>query len=177
MTGDTDQARAESVKPNRLILRFVLLFALGLVLFQIAFQGYLLESGFFQVYLARTADLASWLMRLFGLDASTSGKFISVRGGGVSIENGCDGLQATMLYVIAVLAFPAPWRAKLWGVVAGVLVILLLNQARIISLLLLQVHVPDFFQTAHVSVWPALIILAALLVWILWARWCTEPPE
>jgi exosortase H (IPTLxxWG-CTERM-specific) len=174
---DMDQARETSARPNRLILRFVILFALGLLLFQVAFHSYLLGSGFFQAYLAKTASLASWIMRLFGFEAATSGKFISTRGGGVSIENGCDGLQATMLYVIAVLSFPAPWRAKLWGVAAGVLVILLLNQARIITLLLLQVHLPDFFQTAHVSVWPALIILAALLIWILWARWCTEPPD
>ena len=38
----------------------------------------------------------------------------------VSIEAGCNGVEATIVLVAAILAFPAPWKRKLVGLAIGI---------------------------------------------------------
>ena len=59
-------------------------------------------------------------------------------GGGIQIVAGCNGVEAVLILVSAVLAFPAPWKHKLIGIVLGFVAIQALNLVRIISLYYLQ---------------------------------------
>jgi exosortase/archaeosortase family protein len=156
--------------PRGSILRFVLLFVVGLAAFQLLFLKVILESSLFQSYLEATAAVSTAILRILGFDAAHRGSYIALTGGGVDIQRGCDGLQAAMLYAIAVLSFPVRWRSRLVGALVGILAILILNLVRVVTLVILQVHAPGFFPTAHISVWPILIIFASILLWILWAR-------
>ena len=75
-----------------------------------------------------------------------------------------------IILVAAILAFPAPWRYRLWGMALGILTIQILNLVRIISLIFLGMWNHAAFEWAHLYVWQALIILDALLVWLIWLR-------
>ncbi len=57
-----------------------------------------------------------------------------VNGFAVSIESGCNGVEATIVLVAAILAFPAPWKRRLMGLVVGVVAVQGLNIIRVISL-------------------------------------------
>jgi len=94
----------------------------------------------------------------------------NTNGFAVSIEAGCNGVEATIVLLAAVLAFPAPWKNKLIGLAAGVVAVQGLNIVRVISLFYLGQWSMQVFEWAHLYVWQALIMLDVLVVWLVWVR-------
>jgi exosortase H (IPTLxxWG-CTERM-specific) len=88
----------------------------------------------------------------------------------VSIEAGCNGIEAAIVLIAAMLAFPAPWKHRVIGVLAGLSAVQLLNIVRVISLFYLGQWSIKVFEWAHLYVWQALIMLDVLIVWLLWIR-------
>jgi exosortase H (IPTLxxWG-CTERM-specific) len=91
-------------------------------------------------------------------------------GFGVSIEAGCNAVEACIVLVAAMLAFPAPWRHKMWGLTLGILAVQGVNILRVISLFYLGQWRMDAFEFAHLYLWQALIMLDVLIVWLIWIR-------
>ena len=94
----------------------------------------------------------------------------TTNGFAVSIEAGCNGIEATIVLVAAILAFPAPWVHKLIGLVSGIVAVQGLNVVRVISLFYLGQWDRQWFEWAHLYVWQALIMLDVLIVWLIWVR-------
>jgi len=88
----------------------------------------------------------------------------------VNIENGCNGVEAMVIFLAAVLAFPASWTARLAGLALGAVAIQAVNLVRVVALFLTGVHFPGFFDSSHTVVWQSVVILAAVLLWIFWAQ-------
>src|SRR5262245_36415942 len=65
------------------------------------------------------ARLSGAVIRLVNPDVAVNGSVIQGNGFGINIYYGCDAEDVIMLFVAAVLAFPAAWRAKVVGVVAS----------------------------------------------------------
>jgi exosortase H (IPTLxxWG-CTERM-specific) len=98
----------------------------------------------------------------------------------VSIEAGCNGVEATIVLVAAMLAFPSPWRMKLIGIAAGFLAIQAMNLLRIISLFYIGQWSMTAFEWAHLYLWQALIMLDVLIVFLIWLRFLpvvAKPPD
>lgn len=89
----------------------------------------------------------------------------------VSIEAGCNGVEATIVLIAAVIAFPASWRARIAAIILGFLAIQVMNLARIISLFYLGNWNMEFFEWIHLYLWPALIMLDVLIVFIIYLRY------
>jgi len=89
---------------------------------------------------------------------------------GVSIEAGCNGIEAVVILVAAVIAFPSSWKLKCIGITAGFVAIQAVNLLRIISLYYLGQWNFQVFEFAHLYLWQALIMLDVLIVWLLWVR-------
>lgn len=97
----------------------------------------------------------------------------------VSIEAGCNGVEATIVLIAAVLAFPAPWKLRAAAIGLGFLAVQGLNIVRIISLFYLGDWNKDIFTWVHLYLWPALIMLDVLIVFIVYLRYLgrnSEPP-
>lgn len=160
------------------MLRFILLFAGCLA---VLFTAELLQPVQAHVIVPFTSGIAQvsgWLMRLFDKTVLVRGDVISdaLRGGGIQIVAGCNGVEAVLILVSAVLAFPAPWKHKLVGIGLGFVAIQTLNLVRIISLYYLQRWNQVWFEWFHLYLWQALIILDALVFWLIWLRWLPRPP-
>ena len=122
------------------------------------------------------AAISAWLVTLIDPNVVASGKILrsTANGFAVSIESGCNGVEATIVLVAAMLAFPAPWQRRLLGLAAGVVAVQGLNIIRVISLFYLGQWDLRVFEWAHLYVWQALIMLDVLVVWLVWVR--TLPP-
>jgi exosortase H (IPTLxxWG-CTERM-specific) len=124
------------------------------------------------------AALSVWLVQ--GIDAGVLAQGNVIRdlesGFAVSIEAGCNGVEATIVLVAAMLAFPAPWRHRLLGILAGFLAVQGLNLVRIISLFYIGQWDRDWFEWAHLYLWQALIMLDVLLVFLIWIRYLPPLP-
>lgn len=93
----------------------------------------------------------------------------------VSIEAGCNGVEATIVLIAAVLAFPATWRQRLAAITLGFLAVQAMNILRIISLFYLGDWDLDIFSWVHLYLWPTLIMLDVLVVFILYLRYLSQP--
>jgi len=153
-------------------LRFFLLFVVVLaVLFGLELTPWV-QDWLIIPWTNALASISTWIVTLFDGNVSAAGKVMrsTANGFAVSIEAGCNGVEATLVLLAAMLAFPAPWRYKIVGVVAGVLAVQLLNILRVISLFYLGQWSYDVFEWAHLYVWQALIMLDVLVVWLIWVR-------
>jgi exosortase H (IPTLxxWG-CTERM-specific) len=161
------------------MLRFMLIFIgclLGLFVLELLQP---VERHVIEPFTAALAQVCVWLVGAFDADAVAHGKILQTASGSfaVSIERGCNGIEAVIILVAAMLAFPASWKHRLAGIGAGFVAIQALNLVRIISLFYLGQWNRLWFDWFHLYLWQALIILDALVVFLLWLRWLPRPPE
>ena len=118
------------------------------------------------------ARVSAGIVKWFDSGVLAHGNILqSTRNGfAVSIEAGCNGVEATIVLLAAILAFPAPWKRKLVGLAVGVVAVQGLNVVRVISLFYIGQWSLPIFEFAHRYVWQALIMLDVLIVWLLWVR-------
>ncbi len=152
--------------------RFFLLF-MGLLalLFGVEMLGPV-QKGLVHPWTELVARASAWLMTLFDPDVVASGRVLQSRttGFAISIEAGCNGVEAALILLAGVVAFPSGWRLKLAGIAAGIVAIQAANLLRIVSLYYLGQWNMQVFEFAHLYLWQSLIMLDVLAVWLLWMR-------
>lgn len=119
------------------------------------------------------AKASAFLIMLWDKDVISYGVIIQnqVNGFAVGIAPGCDGIEAVIILISAIVAFPSPWKHKLVGIALGFIAIQSLNLVRIISLFYLGQWNQTMFDWFHLYLWQALIVLDALAVWLIWLRY------
>jgi exosortase H (IPTLxxWG-CTERM-specific) len=117
-----------------------------------------------------------WVARASGALLGWMGQDVAMRGTviespkfSVNIRNGCNGVEALLIFLAAVLAFPASWREKLTGLALGAVAIQAVNLVRVVALFLTGAYYPKLFDTSHTVVWQTIVILCSVLFWIFWA--------
>jgi exosortase H (IPTLxxWG-CTERM-specific) len=125
------------------------------------------------------ATLSAALIMPFDAAVVAYGKILQFTDSGfaVSIEAGCNGVEATIVLIAAVIAFPAPWRARLAAIALGFLAIQALNIARIISLFYLGNWNVEVFTWIHLYLWPVLIMLDVLVVFVVYLRYLSSDSQ
>jgi exosortase/archaeosortase family protein len=103
------------------------------------------------------------------LGAYADGARIRAPGGGLNVLQGCDGAELLWLISAAFAVAPLPWRWRLGGWLAGLLLVWLLNIGRITALFFAWRHDAQWFDWLHNYIGPlALVVLLALYVqWIM----------
>lgn len=123
------------------------------------------------------ARVSGATLDLLGQDVRMQGTVIRGKRFAVNIRNGCNGVEAMLIFLAAVLAFPAPWRARLLGLVIGIVAIQAVNLIRVVALYLTGAYFPAWFDASHTVIWQTVVILFSVLLWILWANRLAVPRE
>jgi exosortase H (IPTLxxWG-CTERM-specific) len=121
----------------------------------------------FTAFLVR---VSAWILRAIGEQVLTQGTVIRSSLFAVDVKNGCNGIEAALLLLAAMLAFPAPPRARATGIAAGLLAIQGVNLVRIVSLFWLGAHRRDVFDLFHAAIWQTLLILLAVGIFLAWGK-------
>jgi len=121
-------------------------------------------------YTTLVSHEARLVLNLLGEGAVVSGQVLSSPRFSVAIFNGCNGLEAILIFVSGVVAFPASWRRKLVGIVVGFLAIQAFNVVRVVSLFYVGALRPQWFSVSHVFIWQSLVIVFGVVLWLVWAR-------
>lgn len=155
------------------MVRFMLVFLVSLVVLFVAELLHPVEVHVIEPFTSGLATVCVWLVGMFDSQAIAYGKILqsTANGFAISIERGCNGVEAMIILVSAMLAYPARWRERLAGIAAGLVAIQALNLVRIISLFYLGQWNRLWFDWFHLYLWQALIVLDALVVFLLWLRW------
>lgn len=109
-------------------------------------------------------------LNLLGQNVTLHGTVIRGSRFAVNIRNGCNGIEAMLIFLAAMLAFPASWKSRLIGLTLGILVIQIVNLVRVIALYLTGVYFPRIFDSSHTVIWQTIVVLFAVLLWIFWAN-------
>ena len=156
--------------------RFAAVFGVLAISGEIAYYAILVDSPSLKQYLELLARISEQILLAMQVEVERTGTLLSGSGFSVQIAHGCDAIQICALITCAMVAFPSPALAKVWGIVGGIFFLQMLNQARIVSLLLIGQRRPEWFESAHLTVWPAFLIVVTVLTWITWVRLAVPAP-
>ncbi len=125
------------------------------------------------------AATSAWLIMRFDSNVISDGNVVRdlTNGFAITILSGCNGVEATIVLVSAILAFPSPWRYKLVGILVGFIAVQGLNLIRIISLFYLGQWNIKVFEWAHLYIWQVLIMIDVLIFFLIWLRYLPCAPD
>ncbi|HYX20855.1 MAG TPA: exosortase H [Thermoanaerobaculia bacterium] len=169
-------AAAATASPRRRSVLFLVRFVALLVAFYAVIAWNPVNDAVVVPFTAAIARVSGVLLNALGEHVSVAGTAIRSDRFAVEIENGCNGVEAALLFVSAVLAFPAPWPRRLAGLAAGFLAIQALNFVRVVSLFWVGAHRPALFSSSHTVVWQSAVVLASVLLFLFWASWSGRKP-
>lgn len=141
--------------------------------FELACATSFVRDTVFPAYLRFNARASATILSLVEDSIHVHGNSIQGRYP-LTIERGCDAIEPSALFLSGVLAFPAPFLAKLPGMFVGTFCLMVINLFRVVSLFYVGVFYPKYFHIVHVDIWQSLFVFLAILFWILWALWATR---
>jgi exosortase H (IPTLxxWG-CTERM-specific) len=119
-------------------------------------------------FMAVTAHICGTVLGAFSGDIVISDRYISYRGFSVEIIEECTGIFEMLIFLAALISYPASWRSKLVGFCLGLPALYLFNVIRIIFLTIVGVYHRELFEFMHLYFWQATLILMITTVWVLW---------
>jgi exosortase/archaeosortase family protein len=133
-----------------------------------------LAGGRIERFVIEQATVRSAVFVIRRLDpaaqASADGARIVAPGGGLHVREGCEGTDVALLLVSALLVAPLGWRWKCLGIAAGVVLVFVLNQARVLALFYAFRHYRHGFDLLHGTLLPLSMVLAAAGFFLLWVH-------
>jgi exosortase/archaeosortase family protein len=119
----------------------------------------------------------SKMLNAVGLHCTYQGFVIMLPTVSLDVKFGCNGLEAVMIYSIAVLAYPAGWKKKLTGIVAGFIVIQIANFLRMIMLAYSGMHLKNLFDYIHIYIAQGVMIALALGIFFVYLNYANAPKK
>ncbi len=164
--GPNGAISARVVGPRTVRSWVILGASLGLAL--ALYYGFL-GSSWVDVIAEWTAIWTSKAINLFGGSTTVSGTLLISDNFVANVVAECTAIGPLILYIGAVVAYPASKRAKIIGAAAGAVVLTAVNLVRIMSLFWIGEVYPEYLDVAHLLVWQSAIILLAIVMWLIWA--------
>jgi exosortase/archaeosortase family protein len=164
--------QASDVKSTRLRFAIVFVAVAGslLTLYSFPYAEHGVREDWFVSYLAVYARLAGSVLRLIDHTVHVVGADIVGRVS-FTVAKNCDAMDVNILFVSAIVAFPAPWSRRAVGIGAGLVLLVVINILRIVSLYFVDVHWPGAFEYLHAEIWPFAIVALAVAGFLFWSRW------
>lgn len=89
---------------------------------------------------------------------------------GLWVGDPCNGITLFSLFIVFVVAFPGPWKTKLWFIPAGMLFIHFINAFRIVGLAIVSKESPESLEFNHNYVFTTLVYGFVFLLWYIWIK-------
>ena len=154
-------------------IRFVVVFLLLLALFEVPLLIDSVDRAAVRPFTTGIAHFSGSIIRIVRPEVRVSETIISGSCFAVDIHNGCNGLEASLFLLAAVLAFPASGRMRAMGAIAGFAIVQFANLVRIVSLYLIGCYHRTWFEAFHLAVWQTIIFAIAVGFFLLWTRRAT----
>jgi exosortase H (IPTLxxWG-CTERM-specific) len=151
-------------------LRFIVTFLILLAAFEFSLLIDAVDRNVIVPFTNQIGIASGAIIRLAEPKVHVSGTTITAPCFAVDIRNGCNGVEATLFVLAAVLAFPATWMRKLAGVILGALIIQLANLIRVVTLFLIGCRHRAWFDTFHLAIWQTIIFGIAVGFFVFWSR-------
>ncbi len=106
----------------------------------------------------------------FGASAMLDGTIIRMDHVALEVNHECTGIFVLLVYAMFILAYPAPWRHRAYGVGVGAVVLTTINVARLIVLTVIASRRPGLFTYFHEYFFQGLFIALLAVLAALWTE-------
>lgn len=157
------------LRTHKATIRFCLIF-LGLLLILTTTFPFLSETFNPQLtwVMEVTADVTGFFLKLSGLNVEVSGRIVSMPNFSIEVVGECTGVYEVLIFLAAMIAYPAGWVKKLTGAGLGIPLLYVVNIIRMVMITFIGNWSPATFDFLHLYFWQVAMILIILAVWILW---------
>jgi archaeosortase B (VPXXXP-CTERM-specific) len=107
---------------------------------------------------------------LLGAKATVAGTIIKAQHAALEINHECTGVFVLLVYMMFVLAYPAPWLQRLSGIAIGIATLTGINIARLIVLTVIADRYPDWFAYFHEYFFQGLFIALLAFLASVWTE-------
>ena len=168
--------KGPKTKKNLMLWKFILTYILlmGLFIFLIGFEPIKKILDIDGLYTNMIIYFTHLLLKPFGIVQGINGSVISLKGLALDVKFGCNGLEAFLIYAVAILSFPASIKKKSIGITAGFIVLQVLNVVRIAGLGLSGIYAKEYFHYIHIYVAQGMMIAVAFVLFLFWLNYATE---
>ena len=108
------------------------------------------------------------VLKMANIPCTHQGSVINLPSIALDVKFGCNGLEAVMIYSVAVIAFPASIKKKIIGIVAGFIVLQVVNILRIAGLAYSGIYFRKLFEYIHIYVAQGMMIAISLGIFFLY---------
>ncbi len=113
-------------------------------------------------------SLTSHTINLFGIETQLSGRSFLLGDSVMMVEPQCSGLDAIILFVSVILAYPSSLKVKLLWAISSIFVVQFLNTLRITLLAFLLLEHKNYFDLVHLYIAPFIMVSIALLMFYIY---------
>jgi exosortase family protein XrtF len=115
------------------------------------------------------------MLDLFGFDGSTipgtHQTVLCIAGETmVGVGNPCNGLELFALFAGFIICFPGKFKAKLWFIPLGMIIIHFANVIRTFALALIQLKAPQYLEFNHHYTFTVIVYSIIFLLWMWWVN-------
>jgi len=171
----TNKDKSGSVSIVRFIVTYVVLMGLFFLLLGLTPVRNVIDIN--GAYSNAIVVITAKILGLFGITSTYHGSLINLPSISLDVEFGCNGLEAVMIFCVAVLTFPATWKKRIYGIILGFLVIQVLNLIRIVALAYAGVYHRELFDIVHLYVAQGVMIAVALGTFVLYLTYLSHRDE
>lgn len=161
----------------RFLLTAALLYVAWYILYHHLIRAGGSSSSLDEALCRHIAEASAACLRGLGYDSMTKGTLLHLNGWHVvTVGWQCDGLPMMALFAGFIIAYPGPWRTKLWFIPAGLLIIHGLNILRVAGLALNQVYSRTTTDFNHHYTYTIIVYGCIFWFWTIWVRRFASPP-
>lgn len=166
------------LKGYKAIIRFCLIF-LGLLIVLTTTFPFLSDKFNSQLtwLMVVTADLTGSVLKLFGLAVNISGRVVRLNNFSMEVVGECTGLYEMLIFLAAMIAYPASYKKKLIGAGLGLPLLYVINVIRMVFISIIGNWSPKSFDFMHMYFWQVAMILIIVSVWVLWIEKVVHYPK
>jgi exosortase H (IPTLxxWG-CTERM-specific) len=155
---------------NGVAIRFVVVF-LGVfaLLYWLTTEAAFFVEAVVAPFTLGITNISAWLLAIFEDGVVARGSMITGPHFAVNIMHGCNGSTPAAMIIAGVLAYPATWKARVVGLLAGSLWVQIINLLRIVVLYELgRYGFIGAFESVHLYVAQVVVIIATAAFWLYW---------
>ena len=175
----TKSNKREEKRTEISITRFLVIYFLlmGAIFFLLGLRAIWRFVDVDDLYTKGVVVLTSRILEALSLPVTHQGSVIRLPSVALDVKFGCNGLEAVLIYAVAVLAFPAPWMHRLLGMFVGFVLLQVINILRIIALVYSALHLKSIFQYIHIYVAQGMMIAVSLGIFLIYLNYAKSSPE
>lgn len=168
---DTSKKAPDRISIRRFALTYLIL--MGAFFFIIGYTPLQRIIDINGLYTKGIVILTTKILNILNITSTAQGSVINLPWIALDVRFGCNGLEAVMIYSVAVIAFPSSWKKRLYGILAGFILIQLINILRIAGLAYSGIHLRKLFEYIHIYVAQGMMIAVSLgifFIYIVYAK-------